>query len=119
MSTFWTLARVARALGGGPSDDRPIRAVCTDTRAIGPGDLFVALKGEYHDAHLFLAEAVANGAAAVVVNDGERAMGLGVPVYVVPDTLHALGDLGRARRLAWAGRWSPSGARTARRARRN
>src|ERR1035437_4650268 len=103
MSAFWTLARVARALGGGPSDDRPIRAVCTDTRAIERGDLFVALTGEHHDAHLFLAEAVAKGAAAVVVHDGERAKGLGVPVYVVPDTLHALGDLGRARRLAWGG----------------
>src|ERR1039458_9218611 len=103
MSTFWTLARVARALGGGPGDDRPIRAVCTDTRAIERGDLFVALTGEHHDAHLFLAEGVAKGAAAVVVHDGERAKGLGVPVYVVPDTLHALGDLGRARRLAWGG----------------
>src|ERR1019366_4370849 len=103
MSTFWTLARVARALGGGPSDDRPIRAVCTDTRAIERGDLFAALTGEHHDAHLFLAEAAAKGAAAVVVHDGERAKGLGVPVYVVPDTLHALGDLGRARRLAWGG----------------
>jgi UDP-N-acetylmuramoyl-tripeptide--D-alanyl-D-alanine ligase len=103
MSTFWTLARVARALGGGPSDDRPIRAVCTDTRAIEPGDLFVALKGEHHDAHLFLAEAVAKGAAAVVVHDAERAKGLGIPAYIVPDTLHALGDLGRARRLAWGG----------------
>jgi UDP-N-acetylmuramoyl-tripeptide--D-alanyl-D-alanine ligase len=103
MSTFWTLARVARALGGGPCADRPIRSVCTDTRAIEPGDLFVALKGEHHDAHLFLAEAVAKGAAAVIVHDAERAAGLGVPVYVVPDTLHALGHLGRARRLAWGG----------------
>jgi UDP-N-acetylmuramoyl-tripeptide--D-alanyl-D-alanine ligase len=103
MSTFWTLARVARALGGGPSDDRPIRSVCTDTRAIQPGDLFVALKGETHDAHLFLADAVAKGAIAVVVHSAESAANLGVPAYVVPDTLHALGALGRARRLAWGG----------------
>lgn len=103
MSPFWTLARVASALGGGPCDDRPIRAICSDTRAIQPGDLFVALKGEQHDAHQFLAEAVAKGAAAVIVENAESAKGLGVPAYIVPDTLHALGALGRARRLAWGG----------------
>jgi len=103
MNTFWTLARVARALGGGPCDDRPIRAVCTDTRAIERGDLFVALKGETHDAHDYLADAVAKGAAAVVVHDATKAAGLGVPAYVVEDTLRALGALGRARRLAWNG----------------
>jgi UDP-N-acetylmuramoyl-tripeptide--D-alanyl-D-alanine ligase len=103
MSTFWTLARVARALGGGPCDDRPIREICTDTRAIQRGDLFVALTGEHHDAHLFLADAVARGAAAVVVHDASRARGLGVPAFVVPDTVRALGALGRARRLAWGG----------------
>ena len=103
MSGFWTLARIARALGGGPCDDRPIRAVCTDTRAIQRGDLFVALKGENHDAHDYLAEAVSKGAVAMVVSDAQRAAGLGVPAYVVPDTLHALGALGRARRLAWGG----------------
>jgi UDP-N-acetylmuramoyl-tripeptide--D-alanyl-D-alanine ligase len=103
MNTFWTLTRIARALGGGPCDDRPIRAVCTDTRAIQRGDLFVALKGENHDAHDYLAEAVAKGAVAVVVSDAQRAAGLGVPAYIVPDTLHALGALGRARRLAWGG----------------
>ncbi len=105
MSTFWTLARVARALDqpGGPRDDRAIRAITTDTRTIQRGDLFVALTGEHHDAHDFLADAVAKGATAVVVNDAARAAGLGVPAYVVPNTLHALGALARARRLAWAG----------------
>ncbi|HEY2850382.1 MAG TPA: UDP-N-acetylmuramoyl-tripeptide--D-alanyl-D-alanine ligase [Gemmatimonadaceae bacterium] len=103
MTMFWTLARVARALGGGPCDDRPLRTVCTDTRSLGRGDLFVALRGEHHDAHDYLAEAVAKGAAALVVSDAARAASLGVPVYAVPDTLHALGALGRARRLAWNG----------------
>jgi UDP-N-acetylmuramoyl-tripeptide--D-alanyl-D-alanine ligase len=103
MSGFWTLARVSRALGGGPGDDRPIRDVCTDTRSLQQGDLFVALAGEHHDAHLFLADAVSKGAAAVVVHDATRAAGLGVPVYVVPNTLHALGQLAGARRLAWGG----------------
>lgn len=98
---FWTLARVAKALGSGFADDRAVRAVCTDTRTVAPGDLFVALKGETFDAHDFLAAAVAKGAAAVVVSDGTRCVGLGVPVFVVANTLHALGALGRYRRIAW------------------
>ena len=100
-SAFWTLARVVDALGEGFGDDRAVRAVCTDTRAVFVGDLFVALKGEHFDAHDFLAEAVKKGAIALVVNDASRAAGLGVPVYEVPDTLHALGALARYRRRAW------------------
>lgn len=103
MSTapFWTLARVAQALGGGPSDGRAFTGITTDTRKIRAGECFVALKGEQFDAHDFLAEAVAAGAAALVVNDARRAATLGVPVFEVPDTLIALGALGRYRRLAW------------------
>ena len=100
---FWTLARVAQALGlpkfGGT--DRMLRAITTDTRALEPGDLFVALKGERFDAHDFLSDAVATGAAALVVHDASRVAGLGVPVFVVDDTLHALGALGHFYRAAW------------------
>ncbi len=98
---FWTLERLSQALGGGPADRRPLAGVTTDTRTIQPGECFVALSGESFDAHDFLAEAVAAGAAALVVNDARRAAGLGVPVYEVADTLVALGALGRYRRLAW------------------
>ena len=103
---FWTLDRVADALreqlrGAVPTDGRAIRAVTTDTRALQPGDLFVALRGERFDAHDFLAQAVASGAVALVVNDARRAATLGVPVFEVADTLVALGALGRYRRRAW------------------
>ncbi len=98
---FWTLRRLSAALELGVADDRPIRAICTDTRAVQPGDCFLALVGEKFDGHDFLADAVAKGAAAVVVNAGNRAAGLGVPALVVDDTLHALGALGRYKRRAW------------------
>ncbi|MBI3567301.1 MAG: UDP-N-acetylmuramoyl-tripeptide--D-alanyl-D-alanine ligase [Gemmatimonadetes bacterium] len=98
---FWTLARVADALGGGPRDDRAIGGISTDTRTVAAGDLFVALAGERFNAHDFLAQAVAQGAVAVVVHDARRAAGLGVPVYDVENTLHALGALARYRRRAW------------------
>lgn len=98
---FWTLSRVADALGGGPRGDGAVRGVSTDTRTVAEGDLFVALVGETFDAHDFLAQAVAAGAIGVVVNDATRGAGLGVPVYEVRDTLRALGALGRYRRRAW------------------
>ncbi len=104
---FWTLARAADAIGdlasgNPPRDDRALRTITTDTRALQEGDLFVALVGEKFDAHNFLAEAVGHGAAALVVNDARRAAGLGIPVIEVRDTLAALGRLGRYRRRAWA-----------------
>ena len=44
----------------------PIRTVATDSRRVGAGDLFVALAGASHDAHRFVPEVLAHGAAAVV-----------------------------------------------------
>jgi UDP-N-acetylmuramoyl-tripeptide--D-alanyl-D-alanine ligase len=100
---FWTLARVAQALGQPAfhGTDRALRGVATDTRSLRPGDLFVALVGERFDAHNFLRDAVQAGAAALVVRDASLAAGTGVPVFTVDDTLHALGALGHYYRAAW------------------
>lgn len=105
---FWTLDRLAAALadhadGNLPLGSQPLRAISTDTRAIQPGDAFVALAGESFDAHDFLRQAVDAGAAAVIVSRPEGTAGLGVPVYPVRDTRQALGALGTFRRRAWGG----------------
>ncbi|HJQ21287.1 MAG TPA: UDP-N-acetylmuramoyl-tripeptide--D-alanyl-D-alanine ligase [Gemmatimonadaceae bacterium] len=107
-SAFWTLSRVADALGSHavgavPRGDHRIGRVWTDTRSLQSGDLFVALKGEKFDAHDFLAGAVTSGATAVVVSRLQGTQGLGVPVYLVDDTRAAFGALGRYRRRAWNG----------------
>ncbi len=106
--TFWTLDRVTQALGARlvgarPLGSRALTRVVTDTRTLAAGDLFVALIGDRFDAHDFLADAVRSGAHAVVVSDPSRTAGLGVPVFVVDDTTHALGALGTYRRRAWGG----------------
>jgi len=103
---IWTMDEVAAALAGHARGDLPrgsatFSAVSTDTRTIAPGALFVALRGENHDAHDHLADAVAQGATGLVVSDATRASALTVPVYLVDDTLHALGALGRHWRNAW------------------
>ncbi len=105
---YWTLRRAAQALGAqlvsGPRlDDRALSGVSTDTRTLTRGALFVALRGANHDAHDWLEQARDAGAAAVVVERPEAAMGLGLPVLVVHDTLAALGLLGHAWRRVWGG----------------
>jgi UDP-N-acetylmuramoyl-tripeptide--D-alanyl-D-alanine ligase len=98
---FWTLDRIADALGAGPRGATKLGRISTDTRHVGSGDAFLALKGESFDAHDFLGEAVKKGATALIVHDASRAAGLNVPVYEVRDTLKALGALGRYRRRIW------------------
>lgn len=98
---FWTLERIAAALGGGPGGQSPVRTISTDTRTISHGDLFVALKGETFDGHDHLAAAVERGAVALVVSTVPPGGALGVPVYQVPDTLVALGQLASYWRRAW------------------
>jgi UDP-N-acetylmuramoyl-tripeptide--D-alanyl-D-alanine ligase len=97
--TFWTGARVAQALGVTAPASLAFSGVATDTRHLPPGALFVALKGDRFDAHDFLAQAKAQGAAAAVVRRGTPPVE-GLPAFAVADTLVALGQLARARRRA-------------------
>ena len=74
--------------------------VSTDTRAVGAGQLFVALRGEVFDAHDFLPQVVDKGVAAVVVD--KLPQGWTLPAIVVPDTLVALGQIANVWRKQFA-----------------
>jgi UDP-N-acetylmuramoyl-tripeptide--D-alanyl-D-alanine ligase len=74
-------------------------SVSTDTRTARAGCVFFALRGERFDAHDFVAQAVAAGAAAVVV---ERRVEVVVPQIVVPDSRRALGIAAAAWRARFA-----------------
>jgi len=65
--------------------------ISTDSRTIKKGDLFFALKGENYNGHDFISQAVANGAAGIVISEDLPVEG--VIVFKVEDTLGALGDL--------------------------
>jgi UDP-N-acetylmuramoyl-tripeptide--D-alanyl-D-alanine ligase len=69
--------------------------VTTDSRAVLPGQLFVALAGDRFDGHDYLDGVAAAGAAAAVVS---RPSAAAIPQLVVDDTLAALGRLGSAHR---------------------
>ncbi len=74
--------------------------VSTDSRAVQPGSLFIALRGEKFDGHDFVAKAVASDAAAVMVNAAQAAAAsaIAVPCLQVPDTQQALGELAQGWR---------------------
>ncbi|MFL1483874.1 UDP-N-acetylmuramoyl-tripeptide--D-alanyl-D-alanine ligase [Marinobacter sp. LN3S78] len=92
-----SLAEIARVLGvKAPAAAGSARDICTDTRALQPGDLFVALRGERFDGHGFLETAREVGAVAAVVDTADAKVAL--PQLVVPDTIQALADLARRNR---------------------
>src|SRR3989454_8290548 len=99
--TAWDSGRVAAALAVSGPRGLTFSAVSTDTRALMPGTLFVALKGDRFDAHAFLDQARAKGASAAVVRRGTAPVD-GLPYFEVADTLVALGLLARARRRSLA-----------------
>src|SRR3954469_10476634 len=99
-----TLAEVAAAVDGelvGDGNAVVTGAVLVDSRAVGSGDLFVALPGERVDGADFVAAAAAAGAAAALTTRPDPAL----PCVVVTDPVQALGRLAAAvhRRLTEAG----------------
>jgi len=96
-------AEVASVTGGRTSGaDARFDGVSSDSRSIGRGELFVALRGERFDGHDFLDAAAARGAAAAMVDRDYRGP-YPLPVVIVRDTKRALGDLARD----WRSRFAP------------
>ena len=77
---------------------RPVGGVSIDTRTIGLGDIFVAIRGANSDGHRFIDQAMAKGAGAVMVEDAAALEGFSIPALVVPSTRRALMDFARGYR---------------------
>ncbi|MCP9781882.1 UDP-N-acetylmuramoyl-tripeptide--D-alanyl-D-alanine ligase [Cyanobium sp. WKJ7-Wakatipu] len=89
------------------------QAICTDSRQLSGGDLFLPLIGERFDGHGFLAVALEAGAAALIAQAGHlapasqasvlaAAAAAHVPLWLVPDTLQSYQDLAGLWRLQLA-----------------
>ena len=78
-----------------PNDLGCVTGVTLDSRAVAPGDLYVALPGTRVHGAAFCADAVAAGAVAVLTDpDGRaRAAQTGVPVFVLVDPRGKLGEV--------------------------
>lgn len=102
----WTLDAVLSATGGSLVNAQTLfnsfYGVCTDTRSLAPGSLFVALNGDNFTGADFAVMAAAKGAFGIMVNRSE--LPLSLPGYndraliSVGDTRRALGDLAAHRR---------------------
>jgi UDP-N-acetylmuramoyl-tripeptide--D-alanyl-D-alanine ligase len=102
---------VAQALSLAPPS-RPIAfsAITTDSRKAGPGTLFVAIAGDTHDGHTFIAQAIAQGVSGVVCREdfawpnAEATGGAGGTAlrFAVPDTIAAYRHLGGAWRRGFS-----------------
>lgn len=105
-SSLWSYTELTVALGLPGREGPVVTGVAIDSRRTEPGDLFVALSGDPgprfqatarsdRDGHDFVAHAVANGAAAALV---QRPTDAACPQLQVDDTLDGLWHLGRAAR---------------------
>ena len=75
----------------------PIAGLAYDSRRVSPGDLFACLPGERTDGHRFIPEAVAAGAAALLVRQGAYDPAAAtVPAVAAPDTRAALAAIADA-----------------------
>ncbi len=90
---LWTSDAIAAATGGTASAAFEATGVTFDSREVGPGDLFIALRGEASDGHLYLDQAFARGAAGAIVSTATAH-----PHVLVGDTMAALEALGIAAR---------------------
>ncbi|MEM7377968.1 MAG: Mur ligase domain-containing protein, partial [Pseudomonadota bacterium] len=103
-----TLSDIAAHVGGTLlGGELELLRVSVDTRTLRPGDVYFALTGDRFDGHQFVEDAVARGAAGVVV---ERECAVSVPQVIVRDARRALGDSAAlwcqqtsARRIALTG----------------
>jgi UDP-N-acetylmuramoyl-tripeptide--D-alanyl-D-alanine ligase len=90
---LWTSAELTAVLGAQASAEFTCSGVAFDSREIGHGDLFFALKGEASDGHNFIDQAFRNGAAAAIVSEPTEHNHI-----MVDDTMAALNALGLASR---------------------
>lgn len=90
---------IASAIGASwQGVDNAFINVVTDSRAVKKGDCFVAIKGQQHDGHHFIHEAVKRGAGAIVASIAPQADWLKTVSYLqVTNTIQALGQ--------WAAFW--------------
>ena len=96
MEAMMDLREAARGVGGeAKGANARFAAVSSDTRTIGEGALFVALRGERFDGHDYIAAARARGAVAAMVDRRAQAGGgdAPLPLLIVDDTRLGLGRL--------------------------
>ncbi len=101
-----TLEQITTAVGGilytELAVSTEITAVCTDSRAITPGCVFVAWVGERFDGHGFINQSLQAGAVAAICSTLPESLESEKAYILVPDTRLALRDMAKAYRDGFA-----------------
>lgn len=96
---LWTAAKAAAALNIDARGDWTATGVAIDSRSLAHGDLFVAIVGDRLDGHAYVADALANGAAAALVHRTPEGVDADDPRLLhVADSLKGLETLAAAAR---------------------
>ncbi len=104
---LWTAEELVAATGGTLHGrvTQPLNAVSIDSRKMSPGDIFVAIKGDVHDGHNFVVNALKAGAGLAIVSRATDEMkAAGAVLEVAEDPLRGLENMGRASRARCHGR---------------
>ena len=99
---LWTPQELIAATAGRLSGTvkEALNGVSIDSRNIAKGDIFVAIKGDTHDGHDYVAKALQNGAGVAVVSRiTDEMISAGPVLQVAEDPLRALENMGRAARI--------------------
>jgi UDP-N-acetylmuramoyl-tripeptide--D-alanyl-D-alanine ligase len=92
MNPFWNTRKIAEVLNlESTAAELPIQLITTDSRAVIPGCLFVAIKGDSFDGHDFIPQAIEKGAVGVIT---EKDLPAGkAQIFKVPSSLTAIRTL--------------------------
>ena len=100
------LSQLSHRFGGELiNGDVEFSCIATDTRKSIDGALFIAIKGNSFDAHDYLDQAIDQGAIALVIHksDQHKINHLTIPVWLVEDSVLALGNIARLQRENYDG----------------
>ncbi len=103
MKLQWTVRKMAEITGGTLQSATPtmhVSSIVTDSRIVGKGDCFLALKGERFDAREFIPQVLQKGASVIIAQKGYNVPADSTGSFIwVDDSLKALQALAKYRRL--------------------
>jgi len=97
---LWSLEELLAATGGQLEGEvsQQLSGVEIDSRAVSSGDIFIAIKGDHQDGHVYVTKALKAGAGLAIVAKPDDEMRIAGPLLVVDDTLKAMERIGMAAR---------------------
>ena len=99
---FWNTQKIAETLKLTHSgQSKEISDITTDSRAVKPGSLFIAIKGDSMDGHDFIQSAIEKGAVAIIV-DRSVTVPPGISIFQVSSTMNAIRTLAHTYRLSFS-----------------